>query len=114
MTKNNVKKTLNEMKELTGYMKKLNEDYFMDDEPQAMPQENPEMHQPEAPEQSEEQEKAQYANEVIQQEPIIAKIRETAIDGLKKYADQPTSKNYNFFKKVFLETDKVLTDAGKD
>lgn len=59
-----------------------------------------------------EEEIAMHAQEVIQHEPIIGKIRETAIEGLKKYADHPTSSLYEFFKKVFLESDKVLTDTG--
>ena len=59
-----------------------------------------------------EEEVAMHAQEVIQHEPIIGKIRETAIEGLKKYADHPTSTLYEFFKKVFLESDKVLTDTG--
>lgn len=60
-----------------------------------------------------EEEVAMHAQEVIQHEPIIGKIRETAIEGLKKYADHPTSEIYNFFKKVFLDSDKVLTGEGK-
>ena len=59
-----------------------------------------------------EEEIAMHAQEVIKHEPIIGKIRETAIEGLKKYADHPTSSLYEFFKKVFLESDKVLTDTG--
>ena len=59
-----------------------------------------------------EEEIAMHAHEIIQHEPIIGKIRETAIEGLKKYADHPTSSIYEFFKKVFLESDKVLTDTG--
>ena len=59
-----------------------------------------------------EEEIAMHAHEVIQHEPIIGKIRETAIEGLKKYSDHPTSSLYEFFKKVFLESDKVLTDTG--
>ena len=59
-----------------------------------------------------EEEVAMHAQEVIKHEPIIGKIRETAIEGLKKYADHPTSSLYEFFKKVFLESDKVLTDTG--
>lgn len=58
------------------------------------------------------EEKAMHAHEVIQHEPIIQKIRQTAIDGLKKYSEDPTSSIYEFFKKVFLESDKVLTDDG--
>ena len=72
--------------------------------PQNMPQ------QP--PQQDSAEEQAMHAQEVIKHEPIIGKIRETAIEGLKKYADNPTSKLYEFFKKVFLESDKVLTDTG--
>ena len=59
-----------------------------------------------------EEEIAMHAQEIIQHEPIIGKIRETAIEGLKKYSDHPTSSLYEFFKKVFLESDKVLTDTG--
>ena len=59
-----------------------------------------------------EEEIAMHAQDIIQHEPIIGKIRETAIEGLKKYADHPTSAIYEFFKKVFLESDKVLTDTG--
>lgn len=59
-----------------------------------------------------EEEAEMHAHEVIQHEPIIGRIRETAIEGLKKYADHPTSSLYEFFKKVFLESDKVLTDTS--
>ena len=72
--------------------------------PQNMPQQQPQ--------QDSAEEQAMHAQEVIKHEPIIGKIRETAIEGLKKYADNPTSKLYEFFKKVFLESDKVLTDTG--
>lgn len=59
-----------------------------------------------------EEEKKMHAEEIVKHEPIIGKIREIAIDGLKKYANHPTSDIYEFFKKVFLESDKVLTDTG--
>lgn len=69
--------------------------------------------QPQAAQQGDNaEEQAMHAQEVIKHEPIIGKIRETAIEGLKKYSDNPTSKLYEFFKKVFLESDKVLTDTG--
>lgn len=60
-----------------------------------------------------EEEKAMHASEVIQHEPIIGKIRETAIEGLKKYADHPTSEIYAYFKSVFLDSDKLLTGKNK-
>lgn len=58
------------------------------------------------------EEKAMHAQEVMRHEPIIGKIRETAIEGLKKYSDDPTSEIYEFFKKVFLDADKVLVNVG--
>ena len=48
------------------------------------------------------EEQAMHAQEIIQHEPIIGKIRETAIDGLKKYADHPTSSLYEFFKFSYI------------
>ena len=116
------------IEELNELKKQLSEDYmFNGDEgmmqgPQEMEgddemQPDPMMVQPQPQQQmmgqgDSEEEIAMHAQEVIQHEPIIGKIRETAIEGLKKYADHPTSSLYEFFKKVFLESDKVLTDTG--
>ena len=119
----NIKNILEELKVLKT---QLSEDYLFNDEegamedPQGMgeqmPPQDPSMMQ-QQPQQmmgngDSEEEIAMHAQEVIQHEPIIGKIRETAIEGLKKYADHPTSSLYEFFKKVFLESDKVLTDTG--
>ena len=118
-----IKNLIEELKKLKT---QISEDYmFNGDEgamadPQAMgeqmPPQDPAMMQ-QQPQQmmgqgDSEEEVAMHAQEVIQHEPIIGKIRETAIEGLKKYADHPTSSLYEFFKKVFLESDKVLTDTG--
>lgn len=59
-----------------------------------------------------EEEKAMRAQEIIKHEPIVAKIREISIEGLKKYADHPTSDLYSYFKSVFLDSDKLLTKTG--
>lgn len=59
------------------------------------------------------EEQAMHASEVIKHEPIIGKIRETAIEGLRKYADNPTSEIYSYFKSVFLDSDKLLTAKNK-
>lgn len=124
----NFKNVLEELKSLKA---QLTEDYIfngedgmMDDgmgaemspEMGAEQQQDPSMVQPQQQQMmgqgDSEEEIAMHAQEVIQHEPIIGKIRETAIEGLKKYADHPTSSLYEFFKKVFLESDKVLTDTG--
>lgn len=120
----NFKNVLNELKSLKA---QLTEDYIFNGEDGVMDdgmgqemgmeqQPDPQMVQ-QQPQQmmgqgDSEEEIAMHAQEVIQHEPIIGKIRETAIEGLKKYADHPTSSLYEFFKKVFLESDKVLTDTG--
>jgi hypothetical protein len=125
----NFRKLIQELKVLKGQLK---EDYFQGEEgpmpgddgmeydPEAMEGgEQPDPSMVQQPQQqmvqqpeSEEAIVAAHAQEVIEKEPIIAKIRETAIEGLKKYSDHPTSSLYEFFKKVFLESDKVLTDTG--
>ena len=112
------------LKELKVLKKQLNEEYLfngnatpMDDDEidmyddENMPMEQ-EPQQQQASEGNSQEEIAMHAQDVIQHEPIIGKIRETAIEGLKKYSDNPTSALYEFFKKVFLESDKVLTDNG--
>jgi hypothetical protein len=116
----------NIVEELKALKAQLSEDYLFNgdegamEDPQGMgeqmPSQDPSMMQ-QQPQQmmgngDSEEEIAMHAQEVIQHEPIIGKIRETAIEGLKKYADHPTSSLYEFFKKVFLESDKVLTDTG--
>ena len=124
----NFKNVLEELKSLKA---QLTEDYIFNGEDGMMDdgmgaEMSPEMGAEQQPDQSmvrpqqqqmmgqgdSEEEIAMHAQEVIQHEPIIGKIRETAIEGLKKYADHPTSSLYEFFKKVFLESDKVLTDTG--
>ena len=122
---NKTKKLIEELNQLKG---QLSERFIFGDEPEQEQQMggNPEMGGHDQPDPSlvqpqqqqqmmqggSEEEIAMHAQEIIQHEPIIGKIRETAIEGLKKYADHPTSAIYEFFKKVFLESDKVLTDTG--
>ena len=120
---NKTKKLIEELNQLKGQLSERfifnGEDGTMQDPHEAMAQQqqmNPQMMQ-QNPQMmmgqgDSEEEIAMHAQEVIQHEPIIGKIRETAIEGLKKYADHPTSSLYEFFKKVFLESDKVLTDTG--
>ena len=92
------------IEELNHLKKQLSEDYFFGDEEggmqgpnamgQQMPQEGPDpsLVQPQQQQMmmgqgDSEEEIAMHAQEVIQHEPIIGKIRETAIEGLKKYSN---------------------------
>ena len=113
----NVKKNTKTIDQLTTYieqMRKLNEGIVFD----AADGANPEMaHEGGVPDEEHtgesEEEKAIQAQQVIRHEPIIGKIREVAIEGLKKYSDDPTNPAYEFFKKVFLDADKVITGGSK-
>lgn len=55
---------------------------------------------------------AMHAQDIIKKEPIISKIRETAIEGIKKYSDNPIGDIYLYFKDVLLKSDKLLTGTG--
>lgn len=116
------------LKDLKRTSKYLTEAYIFDDEdamgseepgmPQEMYGEEPDPTVPQQQAQAAQQgdnaeEQAMHAQEVIKHEPIIGKIRETAIEGLKKYADNPTSEIYAYFKSVFLDSDKLLTGKNK-
>lgn len=112
MVKKDIKSLVDELNTIKS---QLSEAYIFNGEEPVPGEAGPQMMQPQQGQMIQgdsEEEQAMHAQEVIQHEPIIGKIRETAIEGLKKYSDHPTSSLYEFFKKVFLESDKVLTDGG--
>lgn len=101
----------NLIKDLNNTSKYLTEDYiFNDGEEHDIPMEDEPSHIEK--DSDENIESTSLEDQAVgRHEPIILKIRETAIDGLKKYAENPSSPIYEFFKKVFLESDKVLTSG---
>lgn len=48
----------------------------------------------------------------FKQEPNISAIREAALDGLKKYSNDVDSEMYIFFKKIYLESDKIVSQKS--
>lgn len=98
----------NILEELDSLKTQLSEDFIFNDENDMDVEPQEVVDEPNA----QENDIASRAHEILQREPIIGKIRETAIDGLRKYANHPTSPLYAFFKKVFNEADKVLVDGG--
>src|SRR5574344_1614743 len=48
----------------------------------------------------------------FKQDPNISAIREAALDGLKKYSNDVDSEMYIFFKKIYLETDKIVSQKS--
>ena len=43
----------------------------------------------------------------------VAQIRKVALDGIQEYANDINSPLYNFYKKIFNECDRVMTDKIK-
>jgi len=107
----NFKNMLEELKTIKG---QLSEDYIFGDEDRPIEDEmGMEMHHQDSMEHDDsDAEVAAHAQEIIKHEPIVGKIRETAIEGLRKYANHPTSEIYKYFKNVFLDSDKLLTNTG--
>ena len=111
--KKNFRQILREFNDLKG---QLSQDYFADEDQidgEMQDRGGYDEYDERVPEGDSEEEKAMHAQDVIQHEPIIGKIRETAIEGLKKYSDHPTSELYKYFKSVFLDSDKLLTGGKK-
>ena len=48
----------------------------------------------------------------FKQDPNISAIREAALDGLKKYSNDVDSEMYIFFKKIYLESDKIVSQKS--
>ena len=44
---------------------------------------------------------------------VINNIRKLALEGIQRYAEQVTSPLYDFYKKIWAECDKLITDAAK-
>lgn len=49
------------------------------------------------------------SEDLSKNDPLIAKIRSGALEGLKRYADDVDGELYGFFKKVFLLCDKAVS-----
>ena len=105
-----IENVLNELKNTSRY---LTETYIFDGEDYEGEEPMMDDHDGMEDNSREEVEAAMNAQEIIRKEPIISKIREISIEGLSKYASNPTSPLYSFFKKTLLEVDKLLTDKGE-
>lgn len=94
-SKFNLNKTLNEIKSLNKVMKEayvFDEDYDAYDEDSYMEEEAP----------------------MSQNDDRINQIRTIALDGIQEYAQDVDSKEYDFFKKIWMMCDKVCSDKNKD
>lgn len=44
---------------------------------------------------------------------VVNQIRKLALDGISKFASNTDSNEYQFFKKIFLECDKAISNSNK-
>jgi len=105
MKKNNINNTIKEIESLS---KLLKEAYIFDGNEEETPMEEPkecEVPQEEVPDE-----------EVMQDggtDEIVDQIRQLALDGIQKYADDVDNEMYILFKKVWMMCDKCLSEKDK-
>ena len=95
----------------------MNEAYMMDDEdaisPEAVEPEMEDMPQDEMPMQQQQQQPQQQGDEnttnLAAKDERIIQMRELALQGLQDFADDVDNPFYDFYKKVWLETDKMCS-----
>lgn len=56
----------------------------------------------------------QVENNISDISPIVSQIRKLALDGISKFASQTETNEYQFFKKIFLECDKAISNKSKE
>ena len=100
MKKNNINNTI---KEIESISKLLKEAYIFDGDEGEMPME--ETMESDAPE--EELMEGGNTDEIVDQ------IRQLALDGIQKYADDVDNEMYQLFKKVWMMCDKCLSEKDK-
>lgn len=103
-----IKNTLYEIKSL------LNEDYMAGSEPSD--ERDGYMQDSEGQEAPEEgSEEIDFGDESVDGDDnkVINNIRSLALQGIQKYSDEVTNELYEFYKKIWAECDKLITDAAK-
>ena len=112
--RSNVRDIINDINRTIRFM---NEAYMMDDEdaisPEAVEPEMEDMPQDEMPMQQQQQQPQQQGEEnttnLAAKDERIIQMRELALQGLQDFADDVENPFYDFYKKVWLETDKMCS-----
>lgn len=109
--------TSNLANELNHYKKLLKESYVFDNNDPSEYEEQPyfeddENDYDERPMRNQEETEENVPLEMDDNE-VVNKIRSLALKGIQKYSEEVTSPLYEFFKKIWAECDKLITDAAK-
>lgn len=87
-------------KDLDKYSRIMNEAYIYDEEGEYVPE----------GEYNDFEDEEMSENDLSKHDDNIAKIREIALDGLQKYAEDVDSEMYQFYKKIWLMCDKAVSE----
>lgn len=107
------KKILNEIRK---YGKIIREGYFPEDEDPRMQQQQiqgEEEYNDEMPQQQDEMEDDDNSSIDLDDNQVVNQLRKLALKGIQKYSEEVTSPLYEFYKKIWAECDKLITDAAK-
>ncbi len=99
---------LEESYNINGSDEEIPQDGIMEKDTEPLPEENPE-------EQGDDIEDIDFTKSSIMDDDnqAINNIRKLALQGIEKYADDVTNPIYDFYKKIWVECDKLITDAAK-
>lgn len=105
---NDISNILNESYNIDGSDSEIPQDDILKKDTEPMPEENPEHKEDDI-------ENIDFTKSSIRDDDnqAINSIRKLALRGIESYADDVTNPIYDFYKKIWVECDKLITDAAK-
>lgn len=105
---NDISNILNESYNIDGSDSEIPQDDILKKDTEPMPEENPEHKEDDI-------ENIDFTKSSIRDDDnqSINSIRKLALRGIESYADDVTNPIYDFYKKIWVECDKLITDVAK-
>lgn len=105
---NDISSILNESYNIDGSDSEIPQDDIFKKDTEPMPEENPEHKEDDI-------ENIDFTKSSIRDDDnqSINSIRKLALRGIESYADDVTNPIYDFYKKIWVECDKLITDVAK-
>jgi len=105
---NDISEILNESYNIDGSDSEIPQDDILKKDTEPMPEENPEHKEDDI-------ENIDFTKSSIRDDDnqSINSIRKLALRGIESYADDVTNPIYDFYKKIWVECDKLITDVAK-
>ena len=105
---NDISEIFNESYNIDGSDSEIPQDDILKKDTEPMPEENPEHKEDDI-------ENIDFTKSSIRDDDnqSINSIRKLALRGIESYADDVTNPIYDFYKKIWVECDKLITDVAK-